>query len=137
MEHLTARERIENYLQEARIKRVEQLAKEMAGVEPMVRGPFKFYSQRHCVEFQDTVFSLPYTPYAIAEMLASSPQTTFTRNMIMDLLGMDDEWTDRTIDSHIKRIRRPFQKATRKTYDPIKTIYKVGYHWNDNYGPNA
>ena len=50
-----------------------------------------------------------------------------TRNQLLDVAYSDDVYVDdRTIDSHIKRIRRKF-RAVDPQFDPIETLYGVGY----------
>ena len=54
-----------------------------------------------------------------------------TRNQLLDVAYHDDVYVDdRTIDSHIKRIRRKF-RAKDPEFDAIETLYGVGYKFDD------
>ena len=54
-----------------------------------------------------------------------------TRNALMDAAYDDQVYVDdRTIDSHIKRIRRKF-RATDPSFDAIETLYGVGYRFDE------
>jgi two-component system response regulator ChvI len=54
-----------------------------------------------------------------------------TRNQLLDVAYSDDVYVDdRTIDSHIKRIRRKFRVADPE-FDAIETLYGVGYRFDE------
>ena len=54
-----------------------------------------------------------------------------SRNQLLDIAYQDDVYVDdRTIDSHIKRIRRKF-RAVDPQFDAIETLYGVGYRFED------
>jgi two-component system response regulator ChvI len=54
-----------------------------------------------------------------------------TRNQLLDIAYSDDVYVDdRTIDSHIKRIRRKF-RAVDRAFDSIDTLYGVGYRFDE------
>jgi two-component system, OmpR family, response regulator ChvI len=54
-----------------------------------------------------------------------------TRNQLLDVAYSDDIYVDdRTIDSHIKRIRRKFRSIDSK-FDAIETLYGVGYRFDE------
>ena len=64
-------------------------------------------------------------------MLASRPDVVKSRNQLLDVAYQDDVYVDdRTIDSHIKRIRRKF-KAVDAQFDAIDTLYGAGYRFTD------
>ncbi len=53
------------------------------------------------------------------------------RNQLIDVAYQDDVYVDdRTIDSHIKRIRRKF-RAVDPEFDAIETLYGVGYRFDE------
>ncbi|MFL6780346.1 MAG: winged helix-turn-helix domain-containing protein, partial [Sphingomicrobium sp.] len=71
------------------------------------------------------------TEFLILEALAQRPGVVKTRNQLLDVAYQDDVYVDdRTIDSHIKRIRRKFRAAD-PSYDAIETLYGVGYKFDD------
>ena len=54
-----------------------------------------------------------------------------SRNQLLDVAYKDDVYVDdRTIDSHIKRIRRKF-RASDPGFDAIETLYGVGYRFDE------
>jgi two-component system response regulator ChvI len=54
-----------------------------------------------------------------------------TRNQLLDTAYSDDVYVDdRTIDSHIKRIRRKFRVAD-PDFDAVETLYGVGYRFDE------
>ncbi len=54
-----------------------------------------------------------------------------TRNQLMDAAYQDDIYVDdRTIDSHIKRVRRKF-RAVDPAFDAIETLYGAGYRFSE------
>lgn len=63
--------------------------------------------------------------------LASSPKWAFTREMLLDRIwGTDEVLEIRTVDSHVKHIRDKLKQAN-LSYNPIKTVWGVGYKFND------
>jgi two-component system, OmpR family, response regulator ChvI len=63
--------------------------------------------------------------------LAQRPGVVKNRNQLLDVAYNDDVYVDdRTIDSHIKRIRRKFRAAD-SDFDAIETLYGVGYRFDE------
>ena len=75
--------------------------------------------------------SLTVTEFLILEALAQRPGVVKTRNQLLDVAYNDDVYVDdRTIDSHVKRIRRKFRVAD-PAFDAIETLYGVGYRFDE------
>jgi two-component system, OmpR family, response regulator ChvI len=75
--------------------------------------------------------TLTVTEFLILEALAQRPGVVKTRNQLLDVAYQDDVYVDdRTIDSHIKRIRRKF-RASDSDFDAIETLYGVGYRFDE------
>jgi two-component system response regulator ChvI len=75
--------------------------------------------------------TLTVTEFLILETLAQRPGVVKTRNQLLDVAYQDDVYVDdRTIDSHIKRMRRKF-RASDPDFDAIETLYGVGYKFQD------
>jgi len=67
----------------------------------------------------------------LLEALAQRPGVVKSRNQLLDIAYQDDVYVDdRTIDSHIKRIRRKF-RAVDDGFDSIETLYGVGYRFGE------
>ena len=65
------------------------------------------------------------------EALAARPGVIKSRNQLMDAAYPDDVFVDdRTVDSHIKRMRRKF-RATDPGFGAIETLYGAGYSFTD------
>jgi two-component system response regulator ChvI len=86
---------------------------------------------RHKVLWDGREVSLTVTEFLILEALAQRPGVVKNRNQLLDVAYHDDVYVDdRTIDSHIKRIRRKF-RAVDPHFDAIETLYGVGYKFDE------
>jgi two-component system response regulator ChvI len=86
---------------------------------------------RHKVLWDSKDVTLTVTEFLILEALAQRPGVVKSRNQLLDIAYQDDVYVDdRTIDSHIKRIRRKF-RAVDPDFDAIETLYGVGYRFED------
>jgi two-component system response regulator ChvI len=86
---------------------------------------------RHKVLWDGRDVTLTVTEFMILEALAQRPGVVKSRNQLLDIAYQDDVYVDdRTIDSHIKRIRRKF-RAVDPEFDAIETLYGVGYRFED------
>ncbi|MFL6746382.1 MAG: winged helix-turn-helix domain-containing protein, partial [Sphingomicrobium sp.] len=95
------------------------------------RGHLVMDPARHKVLWDGKDVTLTVTEFLILEALAQRPGVVKTRNQLLDVAYQDDVFVDdRTIDSHIKRIRRKFRAAD-PSYDAIETLYGVGYKFDD------
>ncbi|MFC4294823.1 response regulator [Novosphingobium tardum] len=100
--------------------------------EPLVRGRLEIDSARHHVRWAGKPVSLTVTELLILEALAQRPGVIKTRNQLMDAAYQDDVFVDdRTIDSHIKRLRRKF-RAVDSEFAAIDTLYGAGYSFADD-----
>ncbi len=96
----------------------------------MVRGALEMDSARHRVSWNGANVSLTVTEFMILEALAQRPDVVKSRNQLMDAAYQDDVYVDdRTIDSHIKRLRRKFRVAD-PSFDAIDTLYGAGYRFS-------
>lgn len=95
------------------------------------RGRLEMDPTRHRVAWQGKPVSLTVTEFLILEALATRPGVIKSRNQLMDAAYSDDVFVDdRTIDSHIKRLRRKFRTAD-PTFSAIETLYGAGYSFTD------
>ena len=86
---------------------------------------------RHRVTWNGEPVTLTVTEFLIVETLAQRPGIVKTRNQLMDAAYQDDIYVDdRTIDSHIKRVRRKFRQVD-PTFDAIETLYGAGYRFSE------
>ncbi len=95
------------------------------------RGRLVMDPARHKVIWGGKDVTLTVTEFLILEALAQRPGVVKTRNQLLDVAYHDDVYVDdRTIDSHIKRMRRKF-RAVDPEFDAIETLYGVGYKFQD------
>jgi two-component system, OmpR family, response regulator ChvI len=95
------------------------------------RGRLVMDPARHKVLWDDKDVTLTVTEFLILEALAQRPGVVKSRNQLLDIAYQDDVYVDdRTIDSHIKRIRRKF-RAVDPEFDAIETLYGVGYRFGE------
>ena len=74
---------------------------------------------------------LTVTEFLILQSLAMRPGHVKTRDQLMDAAYDDNVYVDdRTIDSHIKRLRRKF-KAVDEQFSAIETLYGLGYRYQE------
>jgi len=124
----------------ARIRAILRRAGPMqaAGEEPRAsdapvieRGRLTMDPARHRVTWDGKPVSLTVTEFLILECLASRPGVIKSRNQLMDAAYPDDVFVDdRTVDSHIKRLRRKF-RAVDGEFSAIETLYGAGYSFAD------
>jgi len=122
----------------ARVRAV--LRRSTAGSEPereaeedhiMERGRLTMDPLRHACTWDGKNVTLTVTEFLILQALAQRPGFVKSRDNLMDAAYDDQVYVDdRTIDSHIKRLRRKF-KAVDKDFDAIETLYGVGYRFRD------
>ena len=75
---------------------------------------------------------LTTTEFLIVQELAKRPGIIKERSQLMDIAYREDtDIEDRTIDSHVKRIRKKFKKID-NSFSAIETRYGSGYRWNTN-----
>ncbi len=95
--------------------------------EPIQRGRLSMDPARHAVLWDALPVSLTVTEFLILEALAARPGVVKSRNQLMDAAYNEDIFVDdRTIDSHIKRLRRKF-RAVDSGFAAIDTLYGAGY----------
>ena len=97
--------------------------------ERIVRGRLEMDPARHRVSWKGADVTLTVTEFMILEALAQRPGFVKSRDQLMDAAYQDDVYVDdRTIDSHIKRLRRKFRQADPE-FKGIETLYGVGYRF--------
>ena len=98
----------------------------------MVRGPLTMDSLRHSVTWKDTSVSLTVTEFLLLQTLAQHPGFVKSRDQLMDVAYDDQVYVDdRTIDSHIKRLRRKMREIDPE-FSAIETLYGIGYRYNED-----
>ncbi len=95
------------------------------------RGALVMDDERHTCTWMGKHVTLTVTEFLILQALAMRPGVVKSRNALMDAAYDDQVYVDdRTIDSHIKRLRKKF-KVTDPDFDMIDTLYGVGYRFKE------
>ena len=99
--------------------------------DPVTRGRLELDPARQRVHWAGSSVTLTVTEFMILEALAQRPDVVKSRSQLMDVAYQDETYVDdRTIDSHIKRLRRKF-RAVDPQFDAIETLYGAGYRFSD------
>jgi two-component system, OmpR family, response regulator ChvI len=100
--------------------------------EPVIqRGDLLLDPGRHQCSWKGSAVDLTVTEFLILKSLALRPGHVKSRDQLMDgAYGEHIYVDDRTIDSHIKRLRKKF-KAVDQSFAQIETLYGVGYRYRD------
>jgi two-component system response regulator ChvI len=99
--------------------------------EALTRGKLALDPQRHECTWDGKPVRLTVTEFLILQALAQRPGFVKSRDSLMDAAYDDQVYVDdRTIDSHIKRLRKKF-KVVADDFDAIETLYGVGYRYKE------
>jgi len=95
------------------------------------RNELSLDPDRHLCMWKDTEIRLTVTEFLILHSLVFRPGLVKNRDQLIDIAYGETIYVDdRTIDSHIKRMRRKFRFSD-KGFDRIETLYGVGYRYRD------
>jgi len=95
------------------------------------RGLLRMNLARHIYSWKGIRIALTVTEALILYALAQRPGVMRSRNALMDAAYRDQVYVnDRTIDTHIKRLRKKF-KAIDVDFDFIETLYGIGYRFKE------
>ena len=129
-------ERIRAVLRRSAHRRGVTEADAEPAADPIVRGRLTMDPARHRVfwdagEGRRGDVALTVTEFMILETLAQRPGFVKSRDQLMDAAYAHDVYVDdRTIDSHIKRLRKKFRTVDAQ-FKAIETLYGVGYRFNE------
>ena len=114
--------------------RRDELARERGepqGEPVIVRGQLVLDPARHMCTWKNEAVELTVTEFLILKSLAHRPGHVKNRDQLMDAAYGEHIYVDdRTIDSHIKRLRKKF-KVVDSEFGQIETLYGVGYRYRD------
>jgi len=101
------------------------------GAEVLTRGELVMDGARHMCTWKGEAVQLTVTEFLLLKALASRPGHVKNRDQLMDAAYGEHIYVDdRTIDSHIKRLRKKF-KAIDPEFNQIETLYGVGYRYRE------
>ncbi len=100
--------------------------------QSLVRGQLALDQERHTCTWKGEAVTLTVTEFLILHALAQRPGVVKSRDSLMDAAYDEQVYVDdRTIDSHIKRLRKKF-KVVDDSFDMIETLYGVGYRFRES-----
>jgi two-component system response regulator ChvI len=106
-------------------------APKTAAEDMVVVGSLELDLQRYLATLNGRPVALTVTEFLILCSLARRPGHVKTRQQLMDEGYPHDSFvSDRTIDSHIKRLRKKLQAAD-PTFDAVQTVYGLGYRYQE------
>ncbi|MEI4260855.1 response regulator transcription factor [Roseovarius sp. D0-M9] len=95
------------------------------------RGELRMDPLRHAVAWKGRDVSLTVTEFLLLQALAQRPGFVKSRDQLMDVAYDDQVYVDdRTIDSHIKRLRKKLRQVDPE-FSAIETLYGIGYRYNE------
>jgi two-component system response regulator ChvI len=101
------------------------------GNDVLTRGELRLDLVKHQCLWKSDDITLTVTEFLILKSLVQRPGHVKTRDQLMDAAYGEHIYVDdRTIDSHIKRLRKKF-KAVDENFNQIETLYGVGYRYKD------
>jgi len=99
--------------------------------EKLVRGDLVLDPERHLCTWQGNPVQLTVTEFLLLRALAQYPGHVKNRDQLMDAAYGENIYVDdRTIDSHVKRLRKKFREIDGE-FGEIETLYGVGYRYRD------
>jgi two-component system response regulator ChvI len=102
-----------------------------SGEASLARGELTLDPNRHLCTWKGEPVELTVTEFLLLKSLAQRPGHVKSRDQLMDsAYGENIYVDDRTIDSHIKRLRKKF-KTIDAEFNQIETLYGVGYRYRD------
>jgi two-component system, OmpR family, response regulator ChvI len=124
-------ERVKAILRRSRAIAAGGEAPEAGDRRSIVRGQLVLDPNKHACTWAGQQVKLTVTEFLILQALAQRPGYVKSRDQLMDAAYDDQVYVDdRTIDSHIKRLRKKFRDLD-GNFDAIETLYGVGYRYNE------
>ena len=98
----------------------------------LARGELTMDPLRHAVTWKGKDVTLTVTEFLLLQALAQRPGFVKSRDQLMDVAYDDQVYVDdRTIDSHIKRLRKKM-RGVDPEFSAIETLYGIGYRYNED-----
>jgi two-component system, OmpR family, response regulator ChvI len=112
-------------------REVSRNTTDKTGEAAVARGDLTLDPNRHLCTWKNQPVELTVTEFLLLKALAQRPGHVKSRDQLMDsAYGENIYVDDRTIDSHIKRLRKKF-KVLDNDFNQIETLYGVGYRYRD------
>jgi len=122
-------ERIRALLRRNETSRAEGSGTPASGV--IVRGDLVLDETKHQCTWLGKDIQLTVTEFLLIKSLAARPGMVKSRDQLIDAAYGENTYVDdRTIDSHVKRVRKKF-RASDGTFNRIETLYGIGYRYKE------
>ncbi len=116
----------------ALLRRGEAARDTASAAQSVVRGELVLDSARHACSWKGQIVDLTVTEFLILKALAMRPGHVKNRDQLIDAAYGEHIYVDdRTIDSHIKRLRKKFRDID-SDFGHIETLYGVGYRYRED-----
>lgn len=123
-------ERIRALLRRHEVNKAEADGGASNGV--VIRGALALDDLRHQCRWHDQDIQLTVTEFLLTKALATRPGLVKSRDQLIDAAYGENIYVDdRTIDSHIKRIRKKFRQVD-PDFNKIETLYGIGYRYKED-----
>lgn len=124
-------ERVRSVLRRSDTSLAKEPPNEEYGTSQIVRGSLRLDQARHACTWKNEHLKLTVTEFLILHALAQRPGHVKSRDQLMDIAYGEQVFVDdRTVDSHIKRLRRKFREVD-TSFDHIETLYGLGYRFRE------
>lgn len=124
-------ERIRALLRRQQLDNAGPETEEKENVETFKRGDLTIDDSRHLCSWRNEPVNLTVTEFLLVKALATRPGHVKNRDQLIDLAYGENIYVDdRTIDSHIKRVRKKFRKID-PDFNQIETLYGIGYRYKE------
>ncbi len=125
-------ERVRAVLRRANPEEADAVTPADGGAKAIKRGRLTLDPARHDCLWEGRPVRLTVTEFLLLQSLAQRPGFVKSRDNLMDAAYEDQVYVDdRTIDSHIKRMRKKFREVDPE-FDAIETLYGVGYRYRES-----
>jgi two-component system response regulator ChvI len=122
-------ERIRALLRRNEVGRAEGSGAVPTGV--MARGELVLDENKHLCTWKGRDIQLTVTEFLLVKALATRPGMVKSRDQLIDAAYGETTYVDdRTIDSHVKRVRKKFRSVD-DNFNAIETLYGIGYRYKD------
>ena len=119
----------------ALLRRNEASKAEGSGAPPggvLTRGSLVLDDTKHQCTWHGEDIQLTVTEFLLVKALAARPGMVKSRDQLIDAAYGENTYVDdRTIDSHVKRVRKKFRTVD-DTFNHIETLYGIGYRYKEH-----
>lgn len=125
-------ERIRVLIRRAELMASQQSNPKETTVALFQHGDMVLDDSRHLCAWKGQPVNLTVTEYLLVKALVMRPGHVRNRDQLIDMAYGESIYVDdRTVDSHIKRVRKKFKKVD-DSFDRIETLYGVGYRYRED-----